>query len=89
MTWQQSGACVGKNPDLWFPDGLHDGALAKQVCRSCPVRLQCLDHGLHHEDHGVWGGLDQRELRRERRRRRIHLRLIQPSYLLTGGNRAV
>jgi len=32
------------------------------VCRSCPVRVDCLLHAINEgEEWGVWGGLDERE----------------------------
>ncbi|MDT2005832.1 WhiB family transcriptional regulator [Rhodococcus opacus] len=38
---------------------------AKQVCRGCPVRAQCLDHALEaRESHGIWGGYTEDERRR-------------------------
>jgi WhiB family transcriptional regulator, redox-sensing transcriptional regulator len=43
--------------------------LAKQVCRGCPVRTECLVYAMETPvDHGVWGGLTERERRRLRRR---------------------
>ena len=45
-------------------------ARAKAVCASCPVRAQCLDDALRNSTkHGVWGGLNEEERVRERRRR--------------------
>jgi WhiB family transcriptional regulator, redox-sensing transcriptional regulator len=45
-------------------------AKAKGVCQLCPVRMQCLDYALRNSiRHGIWGGLDEQERARERRRR--------------------
>lgn len=44
--------------------------VAKQVCRGCPVRRECLEHALAaRETDGVWGGLTPEERRHEIRRR--------------------
>jgi len=35
------------------------------VCTGCPVRAQCLEHALAHDErYGVWGGTSERERRR-------------------------
>lgn len=34
----------------------------RQVCRACPVRAQCAQHGLT-EHIGTWGGLSERDRR--------------------------
>jgi WhiB family redox-sensing transcriptional regulator len=45
-------------------------AKAKAACRLCTVRVQCLDYALRNSiRHGVWGGLNEEERARERRRR--------------------
>lgn len=51
-------------------------AAAKEICwgtngeGECPVRKQCLEWALeHNEKEGVWGGASERERRKERRRR--------------------
>jgi len=33
------------------------------VCRTCPVRLECLDEALTHDYSGVWGGTTEAERR--------------------------
>lgn len=47
-----------------FPDSDDDSAvaLAKSVCKPCPVRAACLDYAVaHRERYGIWGGLEVRE----------------------------
>lgn len=62
QTWMDEAACakIGA-PDLWFP---HPGQVSTEsravvdVCRGCPVRLDCLQFALDNgEQHGIWGGL--------------------------------
>ncbi|OZM69903.1 hypothetical protein CFN78_28175 [Amycolatopsis antarctica] len=51
-----------------FPSERELTLRAKRVCQGCPVRTDCLPEALDNGyDHGVWGGLDERE-RRELRR---------------------
>ncbi|MDO8391039.1 MAG: WhiB family transcriptional regulator [Actinomycetota bacterium] len=46
-------------------------ATAKTYCRRCDVQAECLAYALATgESHGVWGGLDQIEIRRIRARRK-------------------
>jgi WhiB family redox-sensing transcriptional regulator len=45
------------NPDLWFAEAPTDLERAKQLCDSCPVRVECLAGAVaRHEPWGVWGG---------------------------------
>lgn len=44
---------------------------ARQVCRECAVRAECLDYALEtNQDSGIWGGLAEEERRVIRRQRR-------------------
>ena len=83
LKWQDKSACLTEDPELFFPIG--NGAPAqlqaeeaKQVCRGCPVRTECLAWALENgADHGVWGGLDEDErkkvLRKTARKRLLGL----------------
>jgi len=43
--------------ELFFSEQLDGIAAAKQFCRACPVRVECLDAALaRREPWGVWGG---------------------------------
>jgi hypothetical protein len=47
---------------------------ARRICRSCPVRSECLDYALTYpvtDLHGVWGGLTPRQLAAEAKRRGV------------------
>ncbi len=66
------GACVGTNPDLWFPGRGESIGPAIAICQECPVRVTCLNHALDHGyRYGIWGGKSERERRRMRVRRRL------------------
>lgn len=69
--WMAAAACIGHDPELWFPgtgDQIAATAAAKAVCRDCPVAEPCLTAALA-DPHlqGVWGGLTQPERRGNRR----------------------
>ncbi|WP_189866804.1 WhiB family transcriptional regulator [Streptomyces poonensis] len=67
MEWLRQAACVGEDPDLFFPVGttgpaLQDIADAKRICAGCPVISECLSWALGSgQTSGVWGGLAEDE----------------------------
>lgn len=70
--WRTRSACREVDTAIFFPDTGDEvaTAAAKAVCRTCPVREACLDFALlTRQNDGVWGGLDEDERRRVRRRR--------------------
>jgi len=68
--WQRQANCMGVDPDLFFPERGASTREAKEVCRGCVVREDCLEFALtNSEKFGIWGGLSERERRRIRRRR--------------------
>jgi WhiB family redox-sensing transcriptional regulator len=74
MDWRDRSACLDEDPELFFPIGNTGPAIlqieeAKQVCRRCDVREQCLAWALEAgQDHGVWGGMSEDERRALKRR---------------------
>jgi WhiB family transcriptional regulator, redox-sensing transcriptional regulator len=67
--WAVDAACVDADPDLFFPMPGESQSPAKQICRGCLVREQCLEYAVtHHEIHGIWGGRSERERKRDRGR---------------------
>lgn len=68
--WQFEAACLGVDPDLFFPGLGEDAEPAKRICAECPIRERCLDDAIERgEKFGVWGGKSERERRRIRRQR--------------------
>lgn len=68
--WQQRANCMGVDPELFFPQRGASTRDAKEVCRGCVVRADCLDYAIDHgEKFGIWGGLSERERRAVRRSR--------------------
>lgn len=56
MPWAHAGKCRG---DAKTMNG--SPAQAKQLCEGCPVRAECLQWALDHEEFGVWGGTTEEE----------------------------
>jgi WhiB family redox-sensing transcriptional regulator len=68
--WQRKAACRGPESVLFYAPTLPEPraerdtreARAKDICRSCEVRVECLDYALAiREPHGIWGGLTEVE----------------------------
>ena len=71
-TWQRKANCMGVDPDLFFPERGASTREAKEVCRGCVVREDCLEYALANgEKFGIWGGMSERERRRIRRQRAL------------------
>lgn len=71
--WRDQAACRGLDPELFFPSSGQRIAEPLAVCRTCPVRTDCLEYALEHERNGIWGGMAERERDYTRRRRRMGL----------------
>ena len=70
--WQDEANCLGVDPDLFFPERGASTREAKEVCRGCVVREECLEYALANgEKFGIWGGMSERERRRIRRARAL------------------
>ena len=90
--WQWRAACRGEDANLFFPpnhveekqERILRERRAKEICATCPVRIECLEYAVRtQEPHGIWGGLNELERRlliRERERERCgdpDLRLVR------------
>jgi WhiB family transcriptional regulator, redox-sensing transcriptional regulator len=76
--WQHKASCRGPHAEIFFPpshperkeEKLQREDRAKSICRSCSVRVDCLDYALRiHEPHGIWGGLNETERKQMSERR--------------------
>jgi len=76
--WPDRAACIGEDPELFFPIGNTGPAVrqieeAKAVCRTCPVIDKCLEYAIETgQDHGVWGGMSEDERRAIKKRKQRH-----------------
>lgn len=72
--WRAYANCKGLGPDLFYPETDITDA-AKEICRACVVREECLEYALaNREKFGVWGGMTKNErqaLLRERMAKQI------------------
>ena len=67
-SWQAQANCMGVDPDLFFPERGASTREAKEVCRGCVVREDCLEYALRDDQlQGIWGGMSERERDRLRR----------------------
>ncbi|MGA5215215.1 WhiB family transcriptional regulator [Streptomyces cinereoruber] len=67
--WASSGLCRAGSADDLFVEGAAQNR-AKALCAECPVRAECLAHALDERiEHGVWGGMTERERRALLKRR--------------------
>lgn len=61
--WTSKGNCRTRGPDEMFVQGAEQN-VAKRICRSCPVKRECLAEALDNRiEYGVWGGMTERERR--------------------------
>lgn len=73
-SWREQAICFGLEPGLFFTEQDDDGTgtyanskHAKDVCRQCPVRLECLVTAYDNkEEFGIWGGTTPGERRPSR-----------------------
>ncbi len=68
QAWRARANCRDIVTDEMCPGRGEATKPAKEICAGCTVRAECLDYGLH-EHFGIWGGMSERERRRERRLR--------------------
>jgi WhiB family redox-sensing transcriptional regulator len=67
--WRHSARCRNEDPEALFVQGAQQRD-AREVCKGCPVRTECLAHALDNRVRfGVWGGMTERERRALLKRR--------------------
>lgn len=86
--WQDAAVCASVDPDLFFPETGGSTVTAKRLCRSCPVRAECLEYALANDERdGIWGGYSERERARfARAEGRVLRRCRNGLHLLTPEN---
>ena len=76
IDYDQASCTKAINPEVFWPKGPETDSLtevAKAYCATCPEKLKCLDHALHHERDGIWGETTPAERDALRRKMRISL----------------
>jgi len=70
-----TGELHGRRSRSLLPRARRVDREAKEVCRGCVAREDCLEYALDNgEKFGIWGGMSERERRRLRRARAIERR---------------
>ncbi len=68
--WYVNAACRGPNHQIFYPpprlerrsDKRARELRAKEICAECKVVDECRSHAvISQEQHGIWGGLTERE----------------------------
>ena len=78
------GACVAKATSIFFPDP-RTRSITKEMqeaialCNGCRVKTPCLQYALHHELHGIWGGMTEGQ--RKVLRKELQIRVVTPGYV--------
>jgi WhiB family redox-sensing transcriptional regulator len=63
-SWRDQAACLGEDPELFFPQSPRGSAArkARAICAVCRVRIECIRDAEEHGDlDGIRGGLTGRE----------------------------
>lgn len=72
--WMRDALCLEYPAQWWYVGPYESGKRAKQVCRRCLVRQECLAFAIEHaERYGIWGGFDHHSFRRLHRYRECRL----------------
>lgn len=73
--WRERGACLGRDPEFWFPIGDSTAAARRQtreavaICLGCEVAYDCLKWALDEDiEFGIFGGRTETERRSAKRR---------------------
>lgn len=73
-SWRDDAICSQTDPEAFFPEKGGSTKEPKKICNGsetsdpCPVRAECLQYALDHDERfGIWGGLSERERRRLKR----------------------
>lgn len=60
--WIERKACLNCDPGVFFVRTGENANQAKRICRSCPVRRECLDWALAAKPWGgIYGGMSEKE----------------------------
>jgi len=60
-TWMDAAECKGAPIDMFFLSRGEDARPAQSMCKSCPVRVECIQYALNTNCYeGIFGGLTHR-----------------------------
>jgi WhiB family redox-sensing transcriptional regulator len=59
--WMKLARCKETDPEIFYPEKNLSAFAAKKICSTCEVRVECLQYAIDNdEQHGIWGGLNER-----------------------------
>lgn len=79
-------ACDGLPTSWWYPnyhaddyaetreqqqERQHHNQIAVQLCKSCPLKEQCIEWAITHDEYGIWGGTFEGTRRKIRKARGV------------------
>lgn len=60
QVWRKTASCrnltLEESDNLFFLGRGKKSTRAKQFCKTCPVRRECLTFAVIHHEYGIWGG---------------------------------
>jgi WhiB family redox-sensing transcriptional regulator len=76
--WRDFAACKDKPTVWWFPESkeIGDQDVAISICLRCPVKAECFDYALDHEIMGIWGGVNQTDRAKIRRKNKLQIKSL-------------
>ena len=65
FSWHQRAACKDLSPDIFFPHNYNDSSTkeAKEICSSCPVKVECFQDAISNNVYGIWAGTTEHQRR--------------------------
>lgn len=65
FSWHQRAACKDLSADIFFPVNYNTSSLkeAKQICSSCPVKVECFQDAISSNVYGIWAGTTEYQRR--------------------------
>lgn len=62
------GDCASVDPELFFPNNVHDSRKARAICLGCSVVDLCRDIAIPRADLlGIWGGMTEAQRQKARK----------------------
>lgn len=77
--WMGDALCKLYEGNVFFPSSIQGVNYAKRICAWCPVIEECATYALQtHIEHGIWGGLSERQRKRVLRGQPVEFPTVHP-----------
>lgn len=61
----EDAACIGVDPEVFYPATGQNSREAMRYCQSCSIRLACLEYSIRNKIYyGIWGGVSEKKRQR-------------------------